>query len=53
MENRGRFIQSSEQFDAPDAEEDFLLNARGAVAAITPQSEIAVLRRVFREIGIQ
>ena len=53
MENRGRFTQSSEQFDTPDAEEDFLLNARGAVAAINSQSEIAVLRRVFREIGIQ
>ena len=42
-----------ERADAADAEDDFLLDAGLAIAAVEPRREFAIPRRVLGEIGVQ
>ena len=51
--DRRRRAERLERADAADAEDDFLLDARLAVAAVEPRRQLAVPRRVLLEIGVE
>ena len=42
-----------EHADAADAEDDFLLHARFAIAAVQTRRELAIPRRVLLEVGVE
>ena len=39
--------------DAADPEDDLLLDARFAIAAVQPRRQLTIPRRVFLEIGVE
>jgi len=45
--------QFHQRTHAADAEHDFLLEARGAVAAVEPVGDVAIVEGVFVEVGIE
>ena len=49
----GLDAERAQRAHAADTEDDFLLDARLAVAAVEPRRQLAVPRRVFREIGVE
>ena len=53
MPHRRRDAERAQRADAADAENDFLLQARFAIAAVESRGEIAILRRVLFEAGVE
>src|SRR6185436_13877495 len=53
MERAGADAERLERADAADAEDDLLLNARLAIAAVEARGELAIPRRVFRQVGVE
>ena len=53
MPDSRRDSQRAQRPNAADAEDDFLLQARFAIAAIQARGEIAILRGVFLEPGVE
>ena len=49
----GSDAERLQRADAADAEDDFLLDARFAVAAVEPRRQLAIPRRVLFEIGVE
>ncbi len=45
--------QRAEQADAADAEQDFLHDARRAVAAIDAEGQVAIVLLVLRQVGVE
>ena len=53
VEGGGLDAQRAEQAHAADAEHDLLHDARGAVAAVHAQGEVAVVLLVLGQIGVE
>src|SRR5688572_29528407 len=53
MKDQGIRPERLQRPDAPDAEDDLLLNARFTIAAVEPRREFAVPGYVFFEVGIE
>ena len=53
MPDGRRDAERPERADAADAEDDFLLQARLPVAAVETRREVAILRRVLLEAGVE
>ena len=51
--DRGRVAHRLQHADAADAEDDFLLHARLAIAAVETRRQLAIPRRVLLEIGVE
>ncbi len=51
--HRGRNAHGPQRAHAADAENDLLLDARFAIAAVEPRRQFTVPRRVFREVGVE
>ena len=49
----GAMPMRAQRAHAADAENDFLLDARFAIAAVEPRRQLAIPRRVFREVGVE
>ena len=53
VEDAGLDAERPQRAHAADAEDDFLLDARLAVAAVQPGRQLAIPRRVLLEIGVE
>ncbi len=53
MEHAGLVAQRLERPHSADAQDDLLLDARLAIAAVEPRGELAIPRRVFLEIRVE
>ena len=51
--HRRRDAERAQRAHAADAENDLLLDARLAIAAVEPRRQLAIPRRVLREIGVE
>ncbi len=53
VEDAGRDAQGLESAQAADAEQQFLANADAQVAAIEPRRELAILRSIAFDVGVE
>ena len=53
VEDGRRRAERLQRADAADAEDDLLLDARFAIAAVEPRRQLAIPRRVLLEIGVE
>ena len=53
VKDRRARAERLQRANAADAEDDFLLDSRFAIAAVEPRRQLAVPRRVLFEIGVE
>ena len=53
VEDAGFDAERLQRADAADAEDDLLLDARLAIAAVEPRRQLAIPRRVLLEVGVE